>query len=577
VQKYKTTTTIDKNLCYTSLLRNLPHLLHFDFRTAKITQDPEEIINHFLYIARPTTPHPILMPSRNIYEGEYINYCKLHNVEMVLEFQISTEKSENYYKSMIDDLLINFGRDITKTMVNINIGKFQKNDTTAIYPTFDNIYNKTECQIKTTENMTENLISLGDDYVLKFTNEKKITNNFYNKLPIASQIFNTNRIVLHEKMIEIQEQNNNELKLLQVKTDSITFADTIKIKNVSKDNNDLDGWKYETYKPVEFNGIYDGCINMLFDNINPINLKNDRTIYNCYAGAGKTYTIINDILPQVNEDYIILTPTHASMKEFKQKKMNCSIIHRFTVGFYKGQLPLQNNIIIDEHSMLDRSAHDFIYKCVLSNKNIYMFGDFNQFAPVEPANKSKYKKYNNEYYINMLFNKQLKLTNNYRNDFTKEYYDSLINCPDDNIKYLTKEVKKYSTKTYKNADVIITYTNDTLDLYNQMKMKDLNLSKYSPGLKVICNTNDLMKHGLYNNFETVILKTDEENIYITGVEDEELKILKIDYDAYFKPAYAKTLYKCQGQSIKKIFYAPEDYKYINNTSAYVFISRLLTK
>jgi hypothetical protein len=120
---------------------------------------------------------------------------------------------------------------------------------------------------------------------------------------------------------------------------------------------------------------------------------------------------------------------------------------------------------------------------------------------------------------------------------------------------------------------------DTKDKYNKLKMKDLKLEDDTPSLKIICTTNDLHSKGLYNNYETHIIRSDSEHIYIDGdlLGSPEIQIKRDDYVKFFKPAYAKTLYKSQGQSIKRIFYAPEDYKYIDNTSAYVFISRLQTK
>jgi hypothetical protein len=578
------TTTIDKNLCYTSLLHNLPYLIHFDFRRCIITKSPKTITDHFLYIASPRTPHFILMPNRNIYDGAYIKYCMSKNIDIELEYEITAEKSENYYTSMIDDLLKNHGKDITKQILNINIGRFQMQNTdkTTVYKV-DNIYNNEEAKMDMYDSpqklegedyTTQFFKRINEDYVLKYTMDKQAPNIIHNRLPIASQIFNMNRLAIYEKLIEIQEENKTIINVLQIKTDSITIEGKFNVKNI---NTDIDGWKYEQYNPTRFEPPYDGCEENLFDNILPMKIESQRTIYNCYAGAGKTYYIKNTIIPTVEDDYIVMTPTHASLQDFKKNDLNCCIIDRYLIGGLAGKLPKENNIIIDEHSMISKEAHNFLYKCVLAGKNIHSFGDYNQFPPVEPTNNTPYKIYNNPYYIKMMFNNTVVLDTNWRNDFTTSYYDSLINSYDN--KFLTEEVKKYSTDTYKTADVIIAYTNATVDKYNKLKMKDLKLEDDTPSLKIICTTNDLHSKGLYNNYETHIIRSDSEHIYIDGdlLGSPEIQIKREDYVKFFKPAYAKTLYKSQGQSIKRIFYAPEDYKYIDNTSAYVFISRLQTK
>jgi hypothetical protein len=56
--------------------------------------------------------------------------------------------------------------------------------------------------------------------------------------------------------------------------------------------------------------------------------------------------------------------------------------------------------------------------------------------------------------------------------------------------------------------------------------------------------------------------------------DDGLFIKAIDINEYFKFAYAQTLHSIQGQSIEKIYYAPEDYIYLDGRTAYTIISRI---
>ena len=125
--------------------------------------------------------------------------------------------------------------------------------------------------------------------------------------------------------------------------------------------------------------------------------------------------------------------------------------------------------------------------------------------------------------------------------------------------------------------MIICYTNTSVDKYNDIMLKHLKFnSMFDVGVKLLCKTNNLRKYGIYNRFVLEITKdglTDGINTY--NLTEKEIK-------QNFKPAYARTVYGCQGKSLKSYYYAPEDYEFLKlsnqkNRIAYTIISRLKNK
>ena len=110
------------------------------------------------------------------------------------------------------------------------------------------------------------------------------------------------------------------------------------------------------------------------------------------------------------------------------------------------------------------------------------------------------------------------LDTNYRNDFTKEYYNSLINSTDE--EFIINEIKKYNTPKPEDADVIISYRNKAGGIrkkYNDLMCNKLNIkSKVDIGASLICNCNDLREYEVYNKFTYVVSNietTKDGNLY----------------------------------------------------------------
>jgi hypothetical protein len=165
-----------------------------------------------------------------------------------------------------------------------------------------------------------------------------------------------------------------------------------------------------------------------------------------------------------------------------------------------------------------------------------------------------------------MFNTRKNMNTNYRNNFTKDYYDSLINGSVD----IKAEIKKHRCKNIHDADIILCRTNKECDELNNQFMELNDIEFGSQGCKIICNSNDLRHKNIYNSFTYDILNVKGDNIKL----DDETEISTDQSKKYFKPAYAITFYKSQGQEYRSFYVPDSSIKNMTEREAYTIISRL---
>jgi hypothetical protein len=619
---------IDKNKCYSSLLKNLKYLLTTDIKTCihkKVKKGEKvEIIESNLYIVKPKQ-FSTLLNNFQICSGRKLLICDMDKIEYQIMEYIECKKVENYYTEMILKLYNICDNDSFKDIINIMIGKFSQEKTIKQKQKFIKVCNEDEKNriignIDEEDNET-NIFNtkLDDDNYLLYTYTEKL-GDIYNRHPINIQIKDECDILLYNKMKEL---NLKDEDIVKINTDSITFINKDD-KYKQSIGNGLDDWKIETfYKDRITNTHNEIFLSQEFSFMSDNTFNN--TIANCYAGVGKSYYIINDLIKKQipnGKTYIVLTPSHSALKEYRENNLNCKVIQSYLFN-----LPKEDIIIIDELGMIDYNHWNMLYKLSLLNKKIIAFGDMNQLKPV------KGEKCNNQLFINLMFRYKLDLNINRRNNFTIDYYNSLINS--NNLDYLKKEVLKHSEKDYKKADFIIAYENITRIDYNEKMKKHFNIKNlYDIGCKIICKTNNLKEKNIYNNFSFIVLKNENDKIYLSdnakiinekfecpiSLKNENNGIItncnhKFGFDSlfkwlkenincplcrnpinnlieitkeellqkdekgkqYFDYNYAGTTYNIQGQSLNSYYYCKEDIKYLNNSVGYTIISRLKQK
>ena len=559
-------TTIDKNKAYSSALQGLKMLINTDFRKDKFLEvnyhssKDIKIEPHYLYVASPEQSS-LLMENINLYSGEHLLFCKNVGLKFIIKEVLETSKTKNYYKELIDDLWIKLDEKQFKTVINIMIGKMERNNEMRLSQNVLKIMDEEE------RKCSEGLMKrLNDKYSVLLDNNEKF--DLYNKKPIALQVKESSRRTIY-KMCESLKLN--ESNVVQIKTDSITFISNDKLKKQIKKhiNKDLDGWKLEDYSPINTTIPY------LTQNLSLKynTLKNNNNILaNCYAGAGKTHIILNKLIPKLikeEQNFIVLTPSHSTIREYRKADVNCKVIQTYTLGMTS--IPFEKNIIIDEIGMVDRAGWDMIYKCYIAGKRIFAYGDFKQLKAVDG------NVYDSENFLNLIFGIQLNINTNYRNNFTKKYYDSLMNASNNKQSKLIEEMKKHRHKYYNKAEVIVCYRNQTKDKYNLLMAKHLNIKHTrSIGAKVISITNIHKKIGIFNKFCYTVVDTNNEFIILNdGESNYDVPIDKFNNEFDF--SYARTLYSVQGETLSSFFYPNEDLYFLDGRTTYTLISRLKQK
>ena len=528
----------DFSKAYPSILSKLPFLITCNMIKDDVCNNIDLDEDHYLYIAKPKMSS-ILLPDTNAYSGSHLKYCKKEGLEFIILEKLSCDRLENHYTLMINDLYKKLDNKSFKMIMNTLIGQFE-NSTKKLYNNFVKFCNDDELKTASEEYYT---VGITDNLTMVY--EVKERTNIYNRKPMAIQIKDECRKIMYELMKKLSLTDG---MIKSINTDCIMYVGE---KYLKKTSSEMGCWKKIDYKEIT------SCFNYTNDDLSFITKNDNNNVFgNCYAGCGKSYKIINDIIPKLGNDYIVLTPSHSSVKEYKNLKLNCDVIQKYE---YNNTIPDVSNIIIDEMGMNSLKAMTLLLNWFMSGKNIYSYGDFKQLLPVNVD-----KPLLSSIYQNFIFGKTDNMTTNYRNNFSKEFYDNIIDGKSDNKKL----IKQYGKITSNN---VICYTNKTCQKYNTIIMNRLGIESIeSIGCKVICNSNDLRELNIYNKFQFTVTGIEDNNIVL----DNQYKISRICYGMYFNPAYARTIYSIQGESMNDFYYPVEDYNFLNDRTTYTIISRL---
>ena len=546
------TVTTDKNKAHTNMLMNLPELPVIDMRFSM----PKKITNQN-YCINPKYKYIVSVPERSIlinnngeFYGRQLIEARKSKIKFTLLEEIKVDYVSNYFTQMIKDMYskIPDKKDV-KNIINFIIGKMDYKTEEYTKTKYTKIMNNDES--KTSDNYHQLLSS---DYSIGY--KTSTTYNTKTRKPISDLIKDNLRSELFNF---INENNIKKEDILQIKTDSITFAPKSNIYE-KYINTELSGWKYETPKFINKPVVLQTSIPTFF-----YTKTGESTLITGYAGCGKTYDIINNIIPSLKESYRVVTPSHKSLEEYMINNLDGTVIQKYVFNHI---LPEEDIIIVDEIGMVDRHGWDILYHCKLAGKKLNCYGDFKQLKPV----KEQYA-FDNPNFLNMMFSKQIVNNNNYRNKFTHEYYDSLINNP---RSMREEEVKKYNTP-YEDAEIIIAYLNKTRRKYNELMCEKFGItSKCDIGAKVICKTNKLHEYNISNNTILMVKDITDEDVILISKRNIEytVPLKKYKLASYFNYGYAVTLHGIQGDTLESFHYCEEDIQWLNGEALYTLISRL---
>lgn len=591
---------IDKNKCYPFALCELPYLIYHDWRKHNVKNISRiknyEIVDHYLYLVDPKY-FSILIPHRQIYPGYHLKKANNHQYELLEEYE--TETSYNYYREIVHAMYKVLNNNEFKQAMVILIGKFERNIKKNIDFSYNGIYNDEDS--KQFGGIYKKIGKMNIHF-----NEKIQYKYVCDNLPISLQVKSKAYELLSDKIIELQIPQEN---IIQINTDSIFFIDTsskYKYDNFSTEEHekmkqDFNGWKIlKDFKSSPSSEII--CKNYFPETLKLKNQNNNsRILHMKYAGNGKTHYIVKELVPKLKKEgktYIVLTPTHSTLEEYKNisdsqvikekfyvdnklpydknyvGEINCGIIQEYC---FNNSVPEVDYVIIDEIGFCGSSVHEFIYKLNYLSKSYECFGDFNQLLPVGESIP-----FNQKHYINYMFSEIRTEYANFRNNFTKEFYNSIITS-----KYIPLEiVLQYSTPIKKidftdPLQVCICYRNKTRDVTNELILKQLGLKENSIGVRLLCVDNLLRKYQIWNNTQFTITKKSKTSITLTDSNNKSYKLKRRTVKAHFRPAYCINVYSAQGKSLNAYNWIRSDdfilsEKFAENI-AYTIVSRLIHK
>lgn len=580
----KDVVTIDKNKCYSYVLENISYAYVFDYRCDAIVDltvngegvDLDTYSLGKMYMASPAK-WSILMPCTKLYTGEYLTRCKARGIKFTVTEELHANQVFNPYRGTvkamrkaIDDGLLTW--DEFKTTINTLIGKMEmacrRKCTKRFSGVFDNEAAEHQASFKT---------RISPEYQLGFETETTWS-NARNRFPLSLQIKDEARMLIYDKIVELGLADED---IVQINTDSISYYGTLPD---NLDSSDFNGWKASKFTEISINPyIEDNPISVLpfSDCPTPFSSTATRILHIKYAGAGKTYDIIENLVPRIEAEgksYIVLTPTHKTLEEYIRKGVNATVIQTFV---YSGDIPEEDYVIVDEIGFVGAECHDVLYKIALAGKHLECYGDFNQLPPPDSNGMT----YGQRHYLKYMFTTIDTNFVNMRNGFTTEYYDKLINSKD--TSWLAKQVRKYSAESYTDAEKIVCYCHATRKHYNDLMLEYLGHENiYEIGCRVMVTNNNLLdEYGICNRMEFEIIKLYsndkghldlDKNITVRNVQTNRVyKVLTRDFTkGGIEPAYAINVHQLQGSTISSYYWAGRDNMFLTARAAYVIISRL---
>ena len=665
--------TIDKNKCHLHMLMvlkyipvikagnsTLPFKLNYDLNNRDIITDDKTKINRINEVSKKINKYNFYYVShvgrKDLYEYFKIGWCsgfRLHhfkeevaNGDIKISYHIVPALVENPYAGLLEDMisatksdLNNKNGDITiiKNLVNKFIGKCQLFKSDGEYTDL-----KLDRFFTSKEEAPSNHIIINDNL---FATYKKITRSkrfSKSMLPLAHYVVDGAVNMVINKLEELTKEGHIT-RIVKFKTDSITYCGTLPD---DLDENDISGWKEEEpsmckrvvskqsliNKRIKLNelGTYTD-INGKSKSMNPeakekaINsaIINGNILSDNYAGVGKTYYIMNTVIPAIKKHdkdakILVCAVQHTTLSEYRDKYVNVrgnknsakptdKDINVATLALTQIKQHLfkqADYIIIDEVGLLTNKYWEFIWSKLTWRQHIHAFGDRKQLSPVY-HDRSPLDNIN----IRNIFDCHLTLSKNYRNNYTNEEYDAMINGTFIPTAFERKIIGRYSK-------VNVCFRNETRHRINARYTKDINTYVYyigdksgkaerlavQPGTKLLCKWNALrvkcknnqfFEGGIFNNMKFIVKElvyknefdrknnVDATHIIIT---DEDGKDYKLNMHQFalgrFEHGYAITLYCAQGSSIPYEDLGIHEYQFMKKIiprAVYTAFSRILLK
>lgn len=553
---------IDKNRCFTSSLYDLEYLTKInsscfvrDYMNEKINENYYYYIDDIRDCNNDLDRKPFMtMIKKGWCTGKrFIGLEKYVNIK----YEMKPILIKNPIREIIPKML-ELNSDLSKTIINMFSGVISITDPKYYY-IYENLTNS-----KDEATIYENPVKISD---LFYANQKiiKPSTKFKESLkPISVQIIDNSIYNTRRKLLKLYELDEN-IKIRAIKTDCIVFhSEKIKLRDLDLDKNDFKKWKKEEIKSlprynklnnnnVKFNDYENIMKIKLHDIDNFNNYLDSNLLFDCMAGCGKTYTVINYILPKIKDKKVLVIATkHSALLEYYQNNIKAKVIHYFIYnGSRKYDFRKYDYIIVDECGLLEHNHYDYMYKNMGANTKFIFLGDNKQLLPFGTKRKDAPPLWNSN--IIKLFKYRIIMTDNYRNNYTKKQYYDMIN-----LKYKITNFEKKLFNRYGNFNISMTlkkrdevnkyYIKNWVDEFAGLKVKK--------GGHLICEFSNKDSYAKFSKLElyngTSLIIEDYNNEKITLKCKNTNKIFIIDKDLFrynFNYGYCITSFRAQGLSI----------------------------
>jgi hypothetical protein len=542
--------SIDLNKAYSACITELTFIPIVDAECESYKYNKQKIKNRYFYVVEEVHEHILGYVNVGIHSG-YRLKCFDKKYYKISHY-IIPKIIQNPFKKIIP-AMIEKDPKLAKEIINRFYGNMQHNQNESIkkYPVPVNIFKSKE-EVRLAKGAIVQEIDGCYVAFKQFESNKKYNKNM---IPFAHFIVDKciSKIMNTIKELGVKIQN-----IIEIKTDCITYIG--EKADFELNPNTLGGFK-EIEPKLRKNDVY-GCKRENKFNL-PTITKYDITkniLGYCYAGSGKTHFIKNNIIPKLvkrNLRYMVVCSHWQPIVEYKKftvgdkeyKAPIYTIQHLESVA-NKGQNMMKrlNVLIVDECGLLTYKQWEFITLNIPISCKLVCFGDGKQLSPVDPGCKIKINPLDS-ITIQSLFDCKMKLKENYRNNYTIEDYDNMINGDYEPVK--EKELFE------KQSDYVICYRNDTRKKINEERTKNWvdyieiedKQYKIKQGAKIICRTNNLKKFNIYNKQMFDVVSYDGILKLVSHFDNNDQYEIPLEMYKDFDIAEALTLYCVQGWSI----------------------------
>lgn len=274
------------------------------------------------------------------------------------------------------------------------------------------------------------------------------------------------------------------------------------------------------------------------------------------AGCGKSYTVLHSFIPVLesnNLTYVTTAYSYKCIDELLQKGYKQA--NTFLINLLLGHTQSDNltkiaerykYIIVDEYLCIQKDHMALLYRLFKLGVKFIFMGENSQLEQID-KNPIEYSELS--FFREMCAYQKYELPYNPNGRYDKQLYDTLVHLKK------TGELK-IPTVSHMPAftnSITLAYLNNSINnLHNQVQLHtkgpyyELANIKIPPLSPVICVTNNLLAYNIWNSKRFTLKTWNDKQVQLCSA------VLTVkEFNDNFKPAYAMTVHKAQGSTIKE--------------------------